>query len=67
VAEILSFRDGAVSVRRRRQQDLARRCAEIVELNLRLALELYAAAPPEEKRVRARQVRQLSELLEYLT
>lgn len=67
MAEVISFREGAVSVRRRRQQDLARRCGEIVELNLRLAVELYSLAPPAEKHVRAAHVRQLAELLEYLT
>ncbi len=66
MAEVISFNEGALSVRRRRQQELTRRCAEIVELNLRLAVELYSVAAPEEKRVRAAHVRQLAELLEYL-
>jgi hypothetical protein len=65
VAEVISFEDGVRSIRRRREQDLGRRCAELVELNLRLAVELYRAAPDHEKAVRARQVRQLAELLEY--
>jgi hypothetical protein len=65
VAEVLSFLEGVRSIRRRRQQDLSRRCAEIIELNLRLAVELYSAAPDEEKHVRAQHVRQLAELLEY--
>jgi hypothetical protein len=67
MAEVISFRDGARSVRRRRQQDLSRRCAELIELNLRLAVELYSAAADEEKPVRAQQVRRLAELLEYVS
>ena len=41
-------------------------CIEIVEANLRLTLDLYGAAPPDERPVRARQLRQLAELLEYI-
>jgi len=66
VAEVISFQEGARSIRRRRQQDLSHRCADLVELNLRLALELYRAAPDDERAVRATQVRQLGELLEYV-
>jgi hypothetical protein len=66
VAEVISFKEGVRSVRKRRQQDLARRCAELIELNLRLAIELYGAASEDEKPVRARHVRQLAELLEYV-
>jgi hypothetical protein len=66
VAEVISFQEGVRSVRRRRQHDLARRCSELLELNLRLAIELYAAAPERERPIRARHVRQLAELLEYV-
>ena len=37
----------------------------IIELNLRLALELFDAAPPAERPLYARRVRHLSLLLEY--
>ncbi len=67
MAEVISFQEGVRDIRRRRQQDLTRRCADLVELNLRLALELYTAARPEERRVRAGHVRHLAELLEHFT
>lgn len=65
MAEVISFQDGVRSIRRRREQDLARHCVAVIELNLRLAVELYSAAPEAEKPIRARHVRQLAELLEY--
>ena len=65
MAEVISFQDGVRSVRRRRAQDVSRRSTEIIELNLRLALELYHLAPAEERAVRVGQVRALAELLEY--
>ena len=39
----------------------------ILEANLQLALHVFATAPAEEKPIRARQLRQLAELLEYVT
>lgn len=66
MAVVISFREGARTIRRRRQQDLTSRCAEVIELNLRLALELYAAAPTEHRHLRAEHVRHLAELLEHL-
>ena len=65
MAEVISFKEGVRSVRRRREQDIARRCSELIELNLRLAIELYRNGPEEERAVRARQVRLLAELLEH--
>ena len=41
------------------------RCIEIIEANLRLSLDLFDSAPPEERPVYARRMRQLSALLEY--
>lgn len=40
-------------------------CVQILEANLRLVLHLFHTGPLEERPVRARQLRQLSELLEY--
>jgi len=39
----------------------------ILEANIQLALHVFATAPIEEKPIRARQLRQLAELLEYVT
>ena len=65
MADVISFQDIVRSRRRRRQQELTERCIHVVELNLRLAMELYEAAPTVERPTRARHIRQLAELLEY--
>lgn len=66
MAEVISFREGARSIRRRRAEDETQRCLELVELNLRFAVEIYAVAPAHEKSVRARHVRVLAEMLEAM-
>ena len=62
------FIDDAVRARRRAEErELSERCIEIVQLNLSLALHRFAHGPEEERSVRARQIRQLGEVLEYVT
>ncbi len=65
MAQVVPFQD-IVRARRREQERLvAERCVEIIELNIRLSLELFDAALPREREVYARRVRHLGELLEY--
>lgn len=66
MAEVISFNDIVRARRRARQQRETEACARILEANLRLALELFAHGPEADRPVRARQLRQLSELLEYV-
>lgn len=66
MAEVISFSDVVRARRRAREQRQTEACIRILEVNLRLALELFSNAPDAERPVRARQVRQLSELLEYV-
>lgn len=66
MAEVISFGDVVRARRRARQQRETEACAQIIEANLRVALELFSTGPDWERPVRARQVRQLSELLEYV-
>ncbi len=62
------FIDDAVRARRRAEErDLNERCVEIVQLNLSLALHRFSHGPEDERAVRARQIRQLGEVLEYIT
>ncbi len=62
------FIDDAVRARRRAQErEVTERCIEIVHLNLALALHRFKNGPEHERTVRARQVRQLGEVLEYIT
>lgn len=67
VAKII-FIDEAVRARRRaHERELTERCIEIVQLNLAFALAQFANGPESERPVRARQIRQLGEVLEYVT
>src|SRR5215813_9866688 len=53
--------------RRARERAATEACIQILEANLQLTLHLFSAGPAEERSVRARQMRQLAELLEYVT
>ncbi len=67
MAKIL-FIDDAVRARRRAaERETMERCIEIVHLNLALALHRFSSGPEDERSVRARQIRQLGEVLEYVT
>jgi len=65
MAEVIPFEDIVRARRRERERACGERCIEILELNLRLTLELFDAAPVAERPVYARRIRQLSTLLEY--
>jgi len=65
MAVVIPFQDIVRARRREQEHAYTERCIELIELNLRLALELFDAATPEERPLYARRVRQLSALLEY--
>ena len=65
MAVVIPFQDIIRARRRAEEHACAERCVEIIELNLRLALEMFGAAPAAERALYARRVRQLSLLLEY--
>ena len=65
MAEIIPVVDRIRARRRQHQEACAQRCIEIIELNLRVALDGFDSAPPEERPHYARRVRILGELLEY--
>jgi hypothetical protein len=67
VAEILSFVEVARARRRAQERRCTAECTRLIELNLRVALHDFAHGPAAERPVRARQVRQLAELLEYVS
>jgi len=66
VAEIISFRDVMRARDRARQRELVAVCVRILEGNLEGALQCFAVAPMRDRPVRARQIRQLADLLEYV-
>ena len=51
--------------RRRTEQVSMEECVELLEGNLKRSLDQYFSSPPEEKSIRATQIRKLSEILEY--
>jgi hypothetical protein len=65
MAVVIPFPDIVRARRRAEEHACAERCVEIIELNLRLALEMFDSAPATERGLHARRVRQLSLLLEY--
>jgi len=67
MAEIIPIAEVRRARRRQREREYTRTCIDIIEANLDLALQLFATAPSAERPVRARQIRQLAELLEYVT
>jgi hypothetical protein len=66
VAQIIPFEEVARSRRRDRARRETAECADIIEASLNLTLHLFATGPSDERPVRARQIRQLAELLEYV-
>jgi hypothetical protein len=62
---VVPFQDIVRARRRQQERACAERCIEIIELNLRFALEMFDVSPAAERPVYARRVRQLSALLEY--
>jgi hypothetical protein len=65
MAVVVPFQDIVRARRREQERAYTTRCIEIIEANLRLSLDLFDTAPPEERPVYARRMRQLSALLEY--
>ena len=65
MAVVVPLQDIVRARRREQERACSERCVEIIEANLRLSLDLFDTAPPEERPVYARRVRQLSALLEY--
>lgn len=67
MADVISFNEIARDRRRARERAATEACIHILEANLQLTLHMFATAPERERPLRARQMRQLAELLEYVT
>jgi hypothetical protein len=67
MADVISFSQVVRERRRARERVAAEACIRILEANLQLTLHLFSSGPERERPVRARQIRQLGELLEYVT
>ena len=66
MAEVISFAEVVKARRRAHERETTAACIEIIAASLRMTLQLFSSAPPCERPVRARQARQLADLLEYL-
>ncbi|MFQ5666650.1 MAG: hypothetical protein ACE5I7_09485 [Candidatus Binatia bacterium] len=64
-AVVIPFQDIVQARRRNLERAYAQCCIDIIESSLHLALEEFDAAPPAERPLYARRVRQLGALLEY--
>lgn len=66
MADVISFGDVVQQRRRARERAATEACLQLLEINLQWTLHLFATGPEVERPVRARQIRQLGELLEYV-
>ena len=67
MADVISFTEVVRDRRRARERAATEACIGLLEANLQLTLHLFASGPERDRPVRARQIRQLAELLEYVT
>jgi hypothetical protein len=67
MADVISINEIARDRRRARERAATEACVHILEANIQLTLHLFSTAPERERPLRARQMRQLAELLEYVT
>ncbi len=65
MAVIVPFQEVVQARRRAHERACHEHCIDIIEANLRLALDGFDAAPAHERPVYARRIRHLSTLLEY--
>lgn len=65
MGQVIHFRELHQARRRRSEKVKLEQCVELLEWNLKRSLDGYFCSPPEEKSMRATQIRKLSEILEY--
>ena len=65
MGRLIEIRDLHQARRRRSEKVSMEQCVELLEWNLKKSLDDYLSSPPEERSMRATQIRTLSEILEY--
>ncbi len=65
MGQVIHFKELHRARRRRSEKASIEQCVELLEWNLKRSLDHYFSSPPEEKSIRATQIRKLSEILEY--
>ena len=65
MGQVVNLREFSQSWRRRSEKVGMEQCVELLEWNLKRSLDCYMSSPPDERSMRATQIRKLSEILEY--
>ncbi|MEK6601273.1 MAG: hypothetical protein AABZ09_05280 [Candidatus Binatota bacterium] len=65
MGQVIHFKELHQARRRRSEKVSMEECVELLEWNLKRSLDQYLSSPPEERSMRATQIRKLSEILEY--
>ncbi len=65
MGQLIHFKEMHQARRRRSERIGIEQCVELLEWNLKRSLDHYFSSPPEERSMRATQIRKLSEILEY--
>jgi hypothetical protein len=65
MGQVIDFKELDQARRRRSEKVSLEQCVEILEWNLKRSLDGYFSSSPEERPMRATQIRKLSEILEY--
>jgi hypothetical protein len=65
MGQVIRLKEIHEARRRRTEKVSMEECVELLEWNLKRSLDQYFTSPPEEKAMRATQIRMLSEILEY--
>ena len=65
MGQVIHFKELHQARRRRSEKVGIEQCVELLEWNLKRSLDRYFFSPPEERSMRATQIRKLSEILEY--
>jgi hypothetical protein len=65
MGQVIQLKELHQARRRRTEKNNMEQCVELLEWNLKRSLDHYFLSPPEERSMRATQIRKLSEILEY--
>ena len=65
MGQVIRLKELHQARRRRSEKVSIEECVELLEWNLKRSLDQYLSSPPEERSMRATQIRKLSEILEY--
>ena len=65
MGQVIHFKELHHARRRRTEKINMEQCVELLEWNIKRSLDQYFSSPPEERSMRATQIRKISEILEY--